>query len=109
VQGKWLTAAVLALELAATDDATAQSGVAGLIDQQHCMYCHTTEGANLAPSFPQIAQRYRTVPGPSVMLAKKVRNDGKAHWDEITMPDADRVAPLSPEQADMVVQWVLSQ
>ncbi|EIM96158.1 putative cytochrome c552 [Paraburkholderia hospita] len=94
------------IELAATDDATAQSDVAGLIDQQHCMYCHTTEGANLAPSFPQIARRDRTVPGASVMLAKKVRNDGKAHCGDITMPDADRVAPLSPEKADMVVQWV---
>jgi cytochrome c551/c552 len=109
VQGICVSAVVLAIELTAAGYAFAQSGVAGLIDQQHCMFRHTTEGANLAPSFPQIAERYRAVPGAGIMLAKKVRNAGKAHWGDITMPDADRVAPLSPKQADMVVQWVLTQ
>jgi hypothetical protein len=33
----------------------------------------------------------------------------KQRWGDITMPDADRVAPLSPEQADMVIQWVPTQ
>jgi cytochrome c551/c552 len=78
VQGIWITAIVLAIELTAAGYAFAQSGVAGLIDQQQCMFCHTTEGANLAPSFPQIAERCRTVLDAGVMLAKKVRNGGKA-------------------------------
>ncbi|OUL93692.1 cytochrome C552, partial [Paraburkholderia hospita] len=54
-------------------------------------------------------ERYRKVPGAGATLAKKLRVEGKAHWGDITMPDADRVAPLSPEQADMVAQWVLAQ
>jgi cytochrome c551/c552 len=106
--GAW-AAAVVFLEVAAAGDAFAESGVAGLIDEQHCMFCHTTQGANLAPSFPQIVERYRKVPGAGATLAKKLRVQGKAHWGDITMPDADRVAPLSPEQADMVAQWVLAQ
>ncbi len=73
------------------------------------MFCHTTLGANLAPSLPLIAQRYRKVPGAGAALAQKLRVDGTAHWGDIAMPDADRVAPLSPEHADMVVPWVLAQ
>lgn len=40
------------------------------------MSCHTSDGANLAPSFAQIAQRYGNVPGASATLARKLRGDG---------------------------------
>jgi cytochrome c len=109
VRRTWRGALVVSIGLAAAGHACAQSNVAVLIDDQHCMFCHTTNGANLAPSFPQIADRYRKVAGADVMLAKKLAIQGKAHWGDITMPDADRVQPLSSEQAKLVAQWVLSQ
>jgi cytochrome c len=100
---------LLSLVLMVCANARAQSAVAGLIEEQHCMFCHTTEGADLAPSFPKIAQRYRTSPQASVMLEKKLLAGGKPHWGDITMPEADPVPPLSSDDAHLLIQWVLRQ
>jgi cytochrome c len=81
-----------------------------LIDQQHCMFCHTMDAPFLAPSFQQIADRYRNTPNAHIMLEQKLRRGGKAHWGDMAMPLAeDRGGPLSAEDARTLVQWVLSQ
>lgn len=81
-----------------------------LVDQQHCMFCHTSDAPFLAPSFHQIAQRYRDKPDARLMLEDKLRHGGKAHWGDMAMPlPADRGGPLSAEDAHTLVQWVLSQ
>ncbi|CAB3798977.1 hypothetical protein LMG28688_04860 [Paraburkholderia caffeinitolerans] len=81
-----------------------------LIDQQHCMFCHTSDAPFLAPSFHQIAERYRDKPNASTMLEEKLRHGGKAHWGDMAMPlPEDRGGPLSAEDARTLVQWVLSQ
>lgn len=81
-----------------------------LVDQQHCMFCHTSDAPFLAPSFHQIAQRYRKVPDANVMLEQKLRLGGRAHWGDMAMPlPEDRGGPLSPEDAHTLVQWVMSQ
>ncbi|CAN7795467.1 cytochrome C [Caballeronia sp. LjRoot34] len=80
-----------------------------LEDQQHCMFCHTVDSPFLAPSFQQIAERYRSVPNAAVMLEEKLRVGGPAHWGDMAMPAAaDRGGPLSREDARTLVQWVLS-
>lgn len=81
-----------------------------LVDQQHCMFCHTSDAPFLAPSFHQIAERYRDKPNASTMLEDKLRHGGKAHWGDMAMPlPDDRGGPLSAEDARTLVQWVLSQ
>jgi cytochrome c551/c552 len=81
-----------------------------LVDQQHCMFCHTTDAPFLAPSFRQIAERYRGNPDANVMLEEKLRHGGKAHWGDMAMPlPEDRGGPLSTEDAHTLVAWVLSQ
>ncbi|MBB2926541.1 c-type cytochrome [Paraburkholderia silvatlantica] len=81
-----------------------------LVDQQHCMFCHTSDAPFLAPSFHQIAERYRDKPNASTMLAEKLRHGGKAHWGDMPMPlPDDRGGPLSAQDASTLVQWVLSQ
>lgn len=81
-----------------------------LVDQQHCMFCHTSDAPFLAPSFHQIAERYRGTPNASTMLVEKLRHGGKAHWGDMPMPlPEDRGGPLSAEDARTLVQWVLSQ
>ncbi|PMS14713.1 cytochrome C [Trinickia dabaoshanensis] len=81
-----------------------------LIDHQHCMFCHTVDKPFLAPSFRQIADRYRDQPHASAMLEAKLRHGGKAHWGDMSMPlPAERGGPLSAEDAHTLVQWVLSQ
>jgi cytochrome c len=82
----------------------------GLIDQQHCMFCHMVDAPFLAPSFQQIAARYRDQPDAGMMLEQKLRLGGKAHWGDMAMPPpAERGGPLSPQDAHTLVQWVLSQ
>lgn len=81
-----------------------------LVDQQHCMFCHTSDAPFLAPSFQQIAERYRNDPNAQFMLEHKLRLGGKAHWGDMPMPPAaDRGGPLSAQDAHTLVQWVLSQ
>ncbi|MBB5444952.1 cytochrome c551/c552 [Paraburkholderia sp. WSM4177] len=81
-----------------------------LVDQQHCMFCHTRDAPFLAPSFQQIAERYRNVPDAQTMLEHKLRLGGKAHWGDTPMPPpAERGGPLSAQDAHTLVQWVLSQ
>ena len=83
----------------------------GLIDEQRCMFCHKVDTPFRAPSFRQIADRYRDVPGAGDMLEKKLREGGEAHWGKSAMPSAAGRGggPLSPEDAHKLVQWVLSQ
>src|SRR3569833_1437813 len=40
---------------------------AALVDQHHCMFCHTRDAPFLAPSFEQLAARYRDVPNAQFM------------------------------------------
>lgn len=81
-----------------------------LINQQHCMFCHTVDKPFLAPSFRQIADRYRGKPQAAEMLELKLRLGGTAHWGDMAMPSAsERGGPLSPQEAHTLVDWVLSQ
>jgi cytochrome c len=98
------------LLLIANDAALAESEPTTLVNQQHCMFCHTRDAPFLAPSFQQIAQRYRDVPGAPAMLERKLRVGGKAHGGEMAMPlPQDRVGQLTPEDAHQLIGWVLSQ
>lgn len=102
-------AACVALALA-SGAARAEPEPTALVDQQHCMFCHTRDAPFLAPSFQQIAERYRNVPNAQFMLEHKLRLGGKAHWGDMAMPlPGDRGGPLSAEDAHTLVQWVLSQ
>jgi cytochrome c551/c552 len=88
--------------------AVAQSEPSALIDQQHCMFCHTNDAPFLAPSFQQIASRYRDDPQAQAMLEHKLRAGGRAHWGDMAMPmPAERGGALSPEDAHVLVEWVL--
>jgi cytochrome c551/c552 len=94
----------------AAGSAHAEPEPTALVDQQHCMFCHTHDAPFLAPSFQQIAERYRNVPNAQFMLEHKLRLGGKAHWGDMPMPlPGDRGGPLSAEDAHTLVQWVLSQ
>jgi len=106
-----LPAVVSGLVLAASNVAFAQRyEPTELVDQQHCMFCHTSDAPFLAPSFHQIAERYRDKPDATTMLEHKLRLGGRAHWGDTAMPlPAERGGPLSAEDAHTLIQWVMSQ
>ncbi|MFC0397309.1 c-type cytochrome [Paraburkholderia rhizosphaerae] len=108
---------VLAIGVAVTAGAVCSGAYAQrnepteLVDQQHCMFCHTSDAPFLAPAFHQIAERYRNVPNANLMLEQKLRAGGRAHWGDMPMPvSAERGGPpLSPEDARTLIEWVMSQ
>ncbi|MFM0326559.1 c-type cytochrome [Caballeronia glebae] len=101
-------AALLGALLLIASRALAQSEPTALIDQQHCMFCHINDAPFLAPSFQEIANRYRDKPDARIMLEQKLRVGGRAHWGNMAMPSpAERGGPLSPEDAHTLVEWVL--
>ncbi len=105
-----LAMSVLVPLLMASSIAFATPEPSALVDQKHCMFCHTQDAPFLAPSFQQIAQRYRRVPNAHVMLEHKLRLGGKAHWGDTAMPlPPDRGGELTPAEAHTLVEWVLSQ
>lgn len=69
-------------------NAFSQSEPTAVVDQQRCMFCHTVDTPFRAPSFRQIAERYRNVPGASDALEAKLRVGGRAHWGDMAMPSA---------------------
>ncbi|CAN7473899.1 cytochrome C [Caballeronia sp. LjRoot29] len=91
--------------------AFAEGEPTALLDQQRCMFCHTVDTPFRAPSFQQIAARYRRVPDASAMLEGKLRLGGRAHWGDMPMPSAAGRGggPLSRDDAHVLVQWVLRQ
>lgn len=110
VSQPYLAALVAGLLLTASGGAFAQAEPGALVDQQHCMFCHTRDAPFLAPSFQQIAQRYRNDPDARVMLEHKLRVGGKAHWGDMAMPlPPERGGPITPDDAHTLIQWVLSQ
>jgi cytochrome c len=99
-----------ALAAAFSSLAFAESEPTNLINQQHCMFCHTVDVPFLAPSFHQIADRYRGEPAAGEMLERKLRLGGKTHWGDTPMPpSSERGGPLSRQDAHVLVDWVLSQ
>jgi len=109
LQSACAAAGIAGLLIAASATALAQAEPSALIDQHHCMFCHTNDAPFLAPSFQQIAERYRKVPDAQIMLETKLRFGGKAHWGDMSMPlPADRGGPVSPEDAHTLIAWVLS-
>jgi cytochrome c551/c552 len=81
-----------------------------LVNAQHCMACHMIDKPFLAPSFEQIANRYRHDPLAMPMLVDKLRNGGPPHWGDMPMPaSVDRGGPLTDAQARVLVHWVLDR
>ncbi|VWB95394.1 cytochrome c, class I [Burkholderia lata] len=105
-----LAAGVLAALAGIAAAQTAVPEPTELVNAQHCMFCHTSDMPFLAPSFHQIAERYRGVPHADKQLETKLRVGGRAHWGDTPMPSAaERGGPLSRDDARQLVQWVMSQ
>ena len=73
---------------------------AELMNQQHCMFCRTTDAPLLAPSSKRIAARSRNVPDD------RAGNTSRQRGRHGTQLPVDRDGQLSPEDARPPIQWV---
>ncbi len=81
------------------DDAT------GLFKKYKCTKCHATDSRlETAPSYDEIARKYKTTADAQTQLAKVVKDGGSDVWGEARMP----ANPYIPD-ADVaaMVKWIL--
>jgi cytochrome c len=91
-----LVSLVLVAEAAQADEALAQS--------KGCLGCHAVDKKVLGPAYKDVAAKYA---GQNVVdqLAQKVIKGGGGVWGQMPMPPNS----VTPEEAKILVQWVLSR
>jgi cytochrome c len=70
-----------------------------------CMGCHAVDRKLVGPSFQQIAEKYKGVPGAQAKLMLKVKDGGSGVWGPIPMPSHPS---MSDADINTVVGWVLA-
>lgn len=72
----------------------------------NCMACHgMTDRRMMAPSFSEIAARYKGKPVETA-LAEKIRRGGSGEWGPMAMPAHPQ---LTDADARAIVKWVLDR
>ncbi len=99
---------------AVSNPQTEQRIVAGaaLADAKECTVCHDVRTDKVGPAFQRVARRFNGVPDGREKLLEVVQAGTKSssvwHWGSVKMPtDAARV-PVNPDEAELLVDYVLS-
>lgn len=92
-----VVAAFAATPLAAqADEALAKS--------KACLSCHQVAKKVVGPSFKDVAAKYKGDAAGRAHLIEKIQVGGKGVWGPIPMPKQN----ITPEEAEKLVDWVLS-
>ncbi|MNZ28846.1 Cytochrome c-552 precursor [compost metagenome] len=100
---------IFMLGAVSTVSLSASADVMRLAEEKQCMSCHAIDrDMSKAPSFVNIAQKYPNTTETTEMLVSKVRNGGVGHWGSAPMPLAGARVDVSDDEANQLVQWILS-
>ncbi len=77
-----------------------------LIKSKNCVACHHLERKMAGPAFQAIAAKYAVDEGAAKLLPDKVIKGGVGNWGQMPMPAQ---ANVTPDEADVLVKWILSQ
>lgn len=77
-----------------------------LAKSKNCVACHHPERKMIGPAYKAIAEKYAKDEAAAKMLSEKVRAGGGGNWGPMPMPPQ---AQVSPEEAETLVKWILSQ
>lgn len=85
---------------------------AAFADAKECTVCHDVRTDKVGPAFQRVARRFNGVPDGREKLLEVVQAGTKSssvwHWGSVKMPtDAARV-PVNPDEAELLVDYVLS-
>ncbi|WP_051748428.1 c-type cytochrome [Nevskia soli] len=82
---------------------------------KHCYTCHHATDAGVAPSFRQIARRYKGMDNADLVLTREIM-DGSAdhwmfnkHWGSADMPPSTLREPVNEAESKQLVTWILKQ
>jgi cytochrome c len=77
-----------------------------LIASSDCKACHTVDQKSVGPSYNEVAQRYKEVPGAVGQLARKIINGGAGNWGTTNVMSAH--PQVSTQDARKMVEYILS-
>jgi cytochrome c len=95
-----------AFALAAVLPASAAVASADLAKSKNCVACHHVERKMVGPAYKAVAARYANDDAAVKALSEKVIKGGGGNWGPMAMPPQPGV---SPEEAEALVKWILSQ
>ena len=79
---------------------------ADLARAKNCVACHHVERKMIGPAYKAMAERYAKDESAIKLLSEKVVKGGGGNWGPMPMPPQPSV---SPEEAEELVKWILSQ
>jgi cytochrome c len=79
---------------------------AELARSKNCVACHHVERKMIGPAYKAVAERYGKDESPIKPLSEKIVKGGGGNWGQMPMPPQPSV---SPEEAESLAKWVLSQ
>ncbi len=79
---------------------------ADLARSKNCVACHHIERKMIGPAYKAVAERYGKDEAAIKVLSEKVVKGGGGVWGPMPMPPQPGV---SPEEAETLVKWILSQ
>jgi cytochrome c len=77
-----------------------------LARSKNCVACHHAERRMIGPAYNAIAQRYANDSAAVRTLSERIVAGGSGSWGPMPMPPQPTV---SPEQAEALARWILSQ
>ena len=99
-------AAIAAIVLSGTANATVSDSEAAQLMQQHnCQACHAVDKKLVGPASKDVAKKYVTDSSAPEKLALKIKTGGGGVWGPIPMP------PNNVSDADLskLVGWILTR
>lgn len=96
---------ILAAGLVIATGVQADEGEA-LARKYNCMMCHDVARQSTAPSYKDIAAKYKADKNAQMQLETKVRVGGSGVWGKVPMPPTSKLVADSDIRA--IVQWILS-
>lgn len=107
-----IAAALMGLSLSLAPAAAWAEGGEDLARAKGCFACHAVETESAAPSFRDIARRFGGLANAKLMLVPIVHTgtDRPAvyHWGSANMPPEGARRPVTNEEAEALVDYILS-
>ncbi|MEQ6916413.1 c-type cytochrome [Halomonas aquatica] len=101
--------ALLFLFLGASSATAASEDVMQLAEEKQCLSCHARDDDTpRTPSFNSIAAKYAGTQMKGYLI-DVVMAGGEDHWGSATMPEPGERPEVSEEQAEQLVDWILSK
>jgi cytochrome c len=103
-----LSAAALLLCLAGEAAAVDATAAQGLARRSNCFKCHALDKKKEAPSWKEVAAKYKGKPDAEAKLTKHVTTGPKVKFEDGTEEDHPVIKTKDQAEIKNLVEWILS-